>query len=98
MCGGEEFCDSFKSYSFSAVNFSYPIAFSLNLFFSNNKTLHGDVDMLIILRKVNLDEDEDNYIFSEPNLDIMFSLGFIVRHLISKFEIPFHYISSPYKI
>ena len=47
--------------------------------------------MLIILRRVNPDEDEGKLVifFLKPNLDIMFSLGFIVRPLISKFELPF---------
>ena len=32
-----KFCDSFQNYWFSVINISYRIAFSLNLFMSNNK-------------------------------------------------------------
>ena len=33
-------CDSFPNYWFSVINISYQIAFSLNLFLSNNKTFY----------------------------------------------------------
>ena len=35
-----KFCDSFQNYWFSVINISYRIAFSLNLFLSNNKRFY----------------------------------------------------------
>ena len=85
---GEKFCDSFQNYWFSVINFNYRIAFSLNSFLFNNKTFYiVTLTCSLFYGKWIQMRMRINLYFSEAKLDIIFSLGIIVRTLLSKLRL-----------